>query len=242
MSIVRSLIVLTIISVIITACSAPCIEASGDIVKEKRAIQGFEEIELRMNAEVELVYSPATKINSVLISANENLLPYITTRVTDGKLVIDSEQCLNTIEQITMVLPIVRLTNIENHGSGRIVGTTTLPFTELDVLNSGSGNIDVAFKGADMYVENEGSGVIAISGGATELKVLNQGSGEVVLSELMSNAVKVRNNGSGNVSVWAEESIDAELSGSGSIGYKGRARNVSEKNEGSGNIYRTDAK
>lgn len=242
MKIALHLYFLSILSLLISSCSAPCIEGEGETIKEKRALLAYDELELNISAELEILYSPANTMSSIVIDAQENLMPFIITRVDGNKLIIESDQCLNSLETISLILPVKRLSSITNTGSGRIFGTSKIPFEALDILNEGSGNIDVSFKGKELNIENQGSGQIVMSGGADELNVRCLGSGSVLLTEMMAVDVDINCKGSGDVKVWSTQSVDVILSGSGSVGYKGNPRDVSEENTGSGTIFKLDAK
>jgi len=242
MKIVSHLIVLSILSLMLWSCNAPCIEGEGEIIKEKRVLPAFDEVVLNLSAELEIVYSPAHKVNSIVITAQENLMPYISARVDGTKLILDSDQCLNSTETITLWIPVKSLNTITNSGSGRILGTSVLPVSSVEVINEGSGNIDIGLKGQEINIENQGSGNVYIRGAVKELNIRNLGSGSVVLPEMMASDVEINCKGSGEVTVWATNSIDVDLSGSGSVGYKGYPAQVSENNTGSGTIYKTDAK
>jgi hypothetical protein len=52
--------------------------------------------------------------------------------------------------------------------------------------------------------------------------------------------VKVRISGSGNASVWANESIEAKISGSGDIDYRGNPNKEITKISGSGSINKVN--
>lgn len=225
-------------ALVITSCSAPCVEGTGDLTKEKRKIEAFTEIDLQIDGEVELAYSPATRIYSVLIEAQENLLPYISTKVEGNKLIIKSDQCLNTLEPITFFIPITKMSSVVNQGSGRIFSASHFPYDKLEAVNEGSGILDLAVKGEELEVYNYGSGTVAISGFTVGLTCLNRGSGDVQLSELTTNEANVKNQGSGNVTFKAEESLIIKNEGSGNVGYDGYPESMDTKNEGSGSIYR----
>lgn len=221
-------------------CIAPCVEGTGEVINEKRAILSFTEIELRCDAEVEMNYQPKTRVFSVIVEAQENLMPFIITRVEDGKLIVDTEQCIKSADKVKMTLPVTRIEGLLNSGSGKIFSSGMFGADDIEVVNEGSGHIEVGIKGDECEIYNYGSGNIIINGFCEKLKALNSGSGDLELRELLSNEARVKNEGSGLLTFWAEDNADMELTGSGSIGYKGYPPKIKQDENGSGNIYRLD--
>ena len=64
------------------------------------------------------------------------------------------------------------------------------------------------------------------------------GSGDLSLQKLQANHVNITINGSGDAGVWANQSIAAQVNGSGDIVYKGNPTEVDTKVNGAGDITR----
>ena len=93
------------------------------------------------------------------------------------------------------------------------------------------------YKSVDVSVS--GSGNIRLSGSSNELSARISGSGNADCAELIANDVTAHISGSGNVKVFANTSIDASISGSGNIYYKGAAKDVKSHKSGSGKVVRS---
>jgi Putative auto-transporter adhesin, head GIN domain len=188
---------------------------SGHLVTETRTVGPFASIELDGSADVKVTLGTT---QSVTVEADDNILPLIETTVTAGKLVVGTRP----------------LTNISTRDGVRVtIVTTSLKGLKL----SGSGNIDVAgMTGPDLSVELPGSGNITISGAADQVTIDLQGSGNVFCNELRAHSATVTLNGSGNVKVYADQSLDAKLSGSGTIRYEGNPARFTKSITGSGSI------
>jgi hypothetical protein len=62
------------------------------------------------------------------------------------------------------------------------------------------------------------------------------GSGNIYCDQLKAKAATVTLNGSGNITVYASESLDAAINGSADIRYSGSPARVNKNGKGSGNI------
>ena len=120
-------------------------------------------------------------------------------------------------------------------GSGEIVLKASCKNYESDVSGSGRIELDVVISDkADFGVS--GSGKIQASGTANEIKTSISGSGKVLAANLEVNKCDVRISGSGDVEINVKSELDANISGSGSVSYKGNPSHVNSHASGSGKV------
>jgi Putative auto-transporter adhesin, head GIN domain len=120
-------------------------------------------------------------------------------------------------------------------GSGRIDFKGNCKDLESKV--SGSGKVSVALSSANkVEVGVSGSGKVMASGNAKEIKTNISGSGEVLAADLQVERCEVRISGSGDVEVNVKSELDATISGSGSVSYKGNPGHVNSHASGSGKV------
>jgi Putative auto-transporter adhesin, head GIN domain len=102
---------------------------------------------------------------------------------------------------------------------------------------SGSGKIDLSLAIADKANFGlSGSGKIIASGSAQSVKTSISGSGKVLAANLEVDRCDVRISGSGDVEINVKSELDATISGSGSVSYKGNPAHVNSHASGSGHI------
>lgn len=102
---------------------------------------------------------------------------------------------------------------------------------------SGSGEVELTInitETADFGVS--GSGKISATGSAQSVKTSISGSGKVLAADLETNECIVRISGSGDVEINVKNELDATISGSGSVSYKGNPRKVNSHASGSGKV------
>ena len=81
-----------------------------------------------------------------------------------------------------------------------------------------------------------GSGDINLSGRTTDFTVSVSGSGDIKAYDLEADFVRATVSGSADIRVTANQSIDARVSGSGDIHYRGNPKKIKSKASGSGDI------
>ena len=120
-------------------------------------------------------------------------------------------------------------------GSGRmnVKGTSK----EMSSQVSGSGRVSLAVNvSEDTDFSISGSGKIEASGRANELKTSISGSGKVIASNLEVSKADIHISGSGSAEVNVKDELEARISGSGNVRYKGDPDKVNSNSSGSGSV------
>lgn len=144
--------------------------------------------------------------------------------------------------------------DVKVSGSGNL--TAEIDAEDLDADVSGSGDLNLTGKARNIDSRISGSGKIKFNGAvangvetnisgsgrfeaagtASEIRSTISGSGRVLAADLVVDRCNVRISGSGSVQVNVKTSIDANISGSGSVSYKGNPSQVNSKSSGSGSV------
>lgn len=104
-----------------------------------------------------------------------------------------------------------------------------------DVSGSGKANLTLSItEDADFGIS--GSGKIEASGSAARVKASISGSGKVLASGMETNSCNVRISGSGDVEITVKNEIDAVISGSGTVSYRGNPTKINSHSSGSGSV------
>jgi hypothetical protein len=197
--------------------SSSASQGSGVPATQTREVAAFDSVEL---AGANNVVIRVGGRQSVVVTADDNLLDRVTTKVKSGALVIG-----NTPGSITTVSPM----SVE----------VTVPSLHALAL-TGSGNVLVrGIKTERLTATLSGSGNLFGSGSATSLDVTVSGSGNARLTQLVAKDVHAVVSGVGAISVTATTSLDASVPGSGTIVYAGNPQQVAKSVTGSGAITGT---
>jgi Putative auto-transporter adhesin, head GIN domain len=167
--------------------------------QESRNVRGFEEVELRGVGNLSI---EQTGSESLTVEAEEDVIPKITTKIVNDRLIIGSE--FNTI-----------------YTTGPITYRLTVKdLSALEVL--GSANVEAeSIKTDSLAVTISGAGNVRMDGKADEQEINILGSGTYQAKDLQSKEVKINVAGAGSAIVNVSEELDAEISGVGSVEYIG---------------------
>ena len=197
-----------------SSSSSSTVQGSGHAVSQVRTVSSFTTSELAGSNNVTVSVGSPQK---VVVHGDDNLVGYVTTRVQGGRLVIgDKSGSFETKTPMSVAVTVPTLDGFTLSGSGTatIAGISTDAFT----------------------LALPGSGVIDASGTATHLDASVPGSGDAGLIGLSAKTVRASVSGSGTIMLTALDSLDAAISGSGSIVYQGNPGHVTKTVTGSGAI------
>lgn len=199
---------------LVASCSTAT--GSGNTATENRPVSGFSNVELAGSGELMI---EQTGSESLIIEADDNLLPLLTSEVSGDTLQLGVRPNTTLVprRQIIYRLTVRQLAGLEISGSGTVMATK-IQTSQLRIKVSGSGRITVTGSAVDQQLEISGSGDY-------------RGDG------LVGKTLKAQISGSGSAVVNATESIDVDISGSGSLTYKGDPR-VTERISGSGKLIK----
>lgn len=191
------------------------VSGSGNIVRQERSVGAFTSIELAGSGNVTVEVGGT---QSVVVETDDNIQPLIETTVRNSKLIISTKP--NTSIQTKQPIQI----------------TVTVKFLDGASI-TGSGNIDIKNMAADnTTVDLSGSGNITVAGTAKSIQATLTGSGNINCGDLLVQTATVSLRGSGNVTVNTSGSLDANITGSGNIKYRGNPAKVNQSVTGSGSI------
>ncbi len=179
---------------------------------------------------------------SLRLEGNEDLIQEIETKVEKGTLKIQYKTKKHywdwsgsNKKRVNIYITAKTLTNLTVSGSGDMKVEGTIKTPDLKITVSGSGSLLLGAEAVKLFATVSGSGNITLSGDAQFAELTTSGSGNLAASNLKSKNAVVTVSGSGNTSLFAENTLKATLSGSGNIKYGGEP-NVSKTISGSGRI------
>ena len=118
----------------------------------------------------------------------------------------------------------------------KVIGANTIESDDLNLSVSGSGRIKLDLEADDLTQKISGSGNIVVSGEADRAEVSISGSGNLDALDLEADHYAVRISGSGKCKINVGDSLEANISGSGSVYYKGDPDKIRSNVSGSGKV------
>lgn len=191
------------------------IEGNGISRTETRDAEGFNQIS--SSGDFMVTVMPGN-FYSVEITAESNLLPYISTNVDGRTLKIRTTgiHSLRQNEPIEIFITTPVLNGLALSGSG-LIETGSFLSSDFDLSVSGSGDIKTIISSDKVNANISGSGTIYMEGDAINTNFVISGSGKIKTYNLLQDQCQAVISGSGDMYVNASQFIDARISGSGRV-------------------------
>jgi len=232
------LLALTVFVCLWTSCGTSsnfvnCIEGSGKIITENRAVEAFDSVRIAGSANVFVTQD--TKA-SLRVEADDNIMEKVRTTVDGNTLVIETDGgCFKNVK-LNIYASMVDVKRLEITGSGAIENKSPIKTDSLDVVITGAGDAKLNANAKTVNAELKGSGDITLYGKAETLNLSKSGSGDIHASNFLAQKSFVTSSGSGDCEVNATEQLDLKNSGSGDIYYTSNPPQLNVSNTGSGKI------
>ncbi len=188
---------------------------SQNLTSEMRQVDEFTKLKSTGVFEVNITQGDS---QAVEITADDNIIGRVRTKVVDGELRLELPS--DTYRDITLraKIQVQQLNGIQNSGVGDVVASNI--------------NSDQSFS-----ISNSGDAGIRISGTSKSLTCFNEGTGDINGFDFLVDDADLEIIGSGSIEISCVETLTGEISGSGNISYKGNP-SVSTNIMGSGKIIK----
>lgn len=195
------------------------IKGSGTSKTESRETGEFKVIEISGSGTAELTVGAKAAIE---VTADDNIVPLIETRIESGKLIIDTAK--GRYESKMGVVIRVTSPTIEAVGAtgAAKIGLSGVENESLTLISNGAGSIRV-------------------SGKTDSLTAKLNGAAKLDTAELMSRSVQLELRGSGRAVVHATETLGVLIEGAGAVQYLGDPK-VEQTIRGAGSVTRKKEK
>jgi hypothetical protein len=186
--------------------------------QQTRTVGGFTGI--RAGDALTIIISQADTA-SIKVDAPEDILPHIKTEVNDAILTISTEGNIKDDQNITVFITVKSLNSLENSGVAEIKSANKLSCENIDIISMGVGDIGLSLDAKSIKTKITGTGNITLTGTTQVLDAMISGTGNLKASDLEAAKVTANVSGTGDAKVYVTQSLKADVSGTGSIIYKG---------------------
>ncbi len=210
------------------------IRGNGNITTDARSVSDFKTVEVGGSINV---YVSQGSPSSVKLEGDENILRYIEVVQDGDRLIVRNKDGYNlepTHEmKIYVTTPVYN--KIETSGASDIIGQGKITNPEdLELRVSGAGDIKMELDAPRVKTEVSGSGSVSLKGETKEVEFDLSGVGSAHCYGLLAENARVEISGAGSADVYASVNLDAQVSGVGSVNYKGNPTNVKARRKSAG--------
>lgn len=210
----------------------PCREKEKKVVQVKM----FDQIESEGVADI--VFNQSNKTEVVVIGP-KNYLPFIVVESVDGVLKVNTRKIGNKRigKGVEVKISAPAIKRLQNRGVGNIKFSSGLKEKTLQVNNYGVGNVHLyRLECMELTVCNEGVGNLYFSGNVQKASFKLRGVGDMNARELKVEHLELEQEGVGDATCHASQTIKIASRGAGNVVYYGHPRVLEFSKKGVGSV------
>jgi hypothetical protein len=213
------------------------IRGNGNVQAETRALEGFTSIQAGGAFDV---YFKAGNGFHVVVEADENLLPYLETKVSGGTLYLHSRASIQRPKALNVYIELPLLTSITLSGAADGYGEGTFYSEDLTINLSGASDLEMDLEASQLHVQQSGSSDLNIGGVADALDLKISGSSDFKGQGLRVRQAQMVLSGASDAKVYCEEALEVSASGSSDVVCWGRPPHSQVSTSGAADVIMVD--
>jgi Putative auto-transporter adhesin, head GIN domain len=233
--------------VMLTVATSSCrflggerVRGNGNAKTVERSLAAFKDVEASDIIHLYLTQGPQVPVK---IETDENLMDFVEIEQVGNRISVKTRDGYNLdpTDKIKVYITIPEYHSISVSGAGSIQTTSKITNADgLDISLSGAGGIKMELDAPSVKVDISGAGSATLVGQTKDFEMDISGAGDAHCFDLLSENTRVDISGAGKADVFASIKLDAQVSGAGSVIYKGGATNIKQDVTGAGKVRKAD--
>ncbi len=221
----------------LSSCMFNCVHGSGHQKTEDRKVEDFSRITIFGGFKVILKQDSSL---GVRITADDNLLRYIKTEVSGGRLhITTSKNMCNTGEMIVSI-GFRNLEELKASGAVEVEADGKVTTRDLRFKLSGATKITMDLNAANVSTNGSGVTELNLKGQATSHDIELSGSGKVHAFDFVVGSCNIQTSGVGHSEVNVLKSLSVHSSGASEVKYRGNPSSVTNDKSGASSVEKVN--
>ena len=207
---------------------------NGNVVTEERTVnQDFDKVRGSSGFDV---YLTEGSENKIVVEADENLLEFIETEISNGKLTIGSSKNIGRSKAKKVHVTYINLSSIEASSGADVIGKSVIKSEKITLDSSSGADLEVEVFTKELYAETSSGADIQVSGKATTVYANASSGSELNAKNLNSITCSAKASSGADIIVTVQDKITAKASSGGDVRYYGDPVSVTKKGGRSGSV------
>jgi len=211
------------------------IKGSGTLSKETRDLAVFHGIDAGGAFHITVKQGEP---QSVIIEADDNIIPVITTKVKSGILHISTNESINNSTKLNVTIVVANLDMLDLSGACKLKSTEAISSNEMEIDCSGASEIIIGLKCKKLEIDFSGASTGIFLGKTSTLEIESSGASKIDCYKMIANVVSVDASGASNISFSADKIIKIDASGASSINYKSNGATLEIETSGAASTHK----
>lgn len=199
------------------------IKGSGKVISEERSVTVFSKVYASSGINV---FIEQGNDNSLKISADDNLIKYIRTEVSDGTLHIGFQEGIipRDARQMDAYIKMEQIESLKATSGADIKGTTLLTVRDISLITNSAGDIEIELDAQQIHASATSGADIILKGQAESLKGNLTSGADLKAPELKVQVCDIYLSSGSNAYIDVEKSISYSVSSGAGLTCKGHPK------------------
>ena len=211
------------------------IKGSGNVIKETRDLAEFHAIEAGGAFHITIKQGEP---QSLIIEADDNIMPTIITDVKKGELEISNKNSISNPTKLNITIVVANIDDIDISGACTIKSIGFLSSNEMEFECSGASNANLQLKCRKLSLDFSGASKGVFEGVTKELAIDASGASNVDCNQMNADIVSADASGASTISFSANKIINIDASGASTINYTSNGATLEIETSGAANVHK----
>jgi hypothetical protein len=218
------------------ALPVSAVQAGEPSARRSWTLERFDALNIAIPADVLILPSAPSAAPSLTVTAEAAVIDSITVKVVQGRLRLTPARPFHTRQAITVELRTPGLSAMAIEAASTVIAQG-LRSERLDIDIDAAANLTIEGLNCQHFkLHSQGAGTWLVSGHTVDQQVSISGSGDYRADRLVSDTASIRIQGAADVAVHARQQLDVEITGSGTVSYRGHPARIHKHILGAGSV------
>jgi hypothetical protein len=214
--------------------SAQRIKGDKNIVTQERKVSPFSVLDIGGVGDITIKQGST---ESVTVTTDENIQPYIETVNEGNKLRIGSKDGVDiNSSKLQIEVTVKNISELHLGGTGNVKIAGPITSDNLLCKASGTGNLDLDFACTKLTLKISGTGNVNLKGKGDDASIKMTGAGNLKAFEFAAKNLSAELSGIGNAELNASAELSVDATGMGDISYMGSPKVKKMEATGTGRV------
>ena len=218
---------------LLPSCRFRCVKGSGHQTSETRKTEDFTKIEIDGGFKVNIKQDSSL---SFTINADDNLMQYIKSSVSGGKLHIYSKKKMCPSGEMVINIGVKNLDAIKISGAVDLTTDGKLTTKDIRLDINGAGKVTMDLNADNVLTEGAGNVEMNMKGQATSHKVEIAGSAKVNALDFVVGSYDIETTGASDCQINVLKDLSVNTTGAADIKYRGNPTSVNTSKTGAATV------
>ncbi|MDP3522460.1 MAG: head GIN domain-containing protein [Hydrogenophaga sp.] len=206
------------------------ISGNGKVVKQERAVTGFDEISVSTGIEVILTQDTFEK---VVVETDENIQKILKTEVTGNKLKIYLEEGVNHVKEMKVHVTLKQVKSVSASAGSEVKTANKINAENLKISSSSGSEVNMEVGGNMVSLDSSSGSELTVSGTAVAVNAESSSGSELDASKLVAEKGEASASSGSDMDVHVTKEIKAHASSGSNITVTGNPA-IRDTNSSSG--------